>query len=94
MIFCSLFTRRNSEHALDRYYAKMKTPVDPNREQDEKNLVSAYADPIALEHRKLLPGTDFEFQRPSAVDVTGFILCVCICFAIVAAAAFVASLGT
>ena len=78
---------------LDRYYAKMKTPVDPDREQDEKNLVSAYADPSALEQQKLFPGTDFEFQRPTAVDVVGFILCVCICFAIVGAAAFAASLA-
>ncbi len=94
MIFFSLITRRNSQHALDRYYAKMKTPVVPDREQDEKNLVSAYADPTALESKKWLPGSDFEFQRPSAVDVIGFVLCVCICFAIVGAAAFAASLGS
>lgn len=94
MIGLSLVTRRNSQHALDRYYAKMKTPVDPDREQDQRNLVSAYAEPQALEHKKLLPGSDFEFQRPSAVDVLGFILCLAACFAIIGAAAFAARLGS
>jgi SSS family solute:Na+ symporter len=94
MIFLSLVTRRNSQQALDRYYAKMKTPVVPDRQQDQRNLTSAYADPSTLDHKKLLPGTDFEFQRPSVLDVTGFIICVLICFAIIGAAAIAAGLGS
>ncbi len=93
MIFFSLITRRNSKYALDCYYAKMKTPVDPDREQDERNLVSAFAQPQALEYRKIWPGSEFEFQKPSAIDVIGFVVCVGICFAIIGAAAFAANLG-
>jgi SSS family solute:Na+ symporter len=93
MVFFSLFTKRNSDFALNRYYAKMKTPVSPDRQQDEQNLVSAYADPQAMERKKLFPGTELEFQRPNAVDVIGFILCFAACFAIIGAAVFAASLG-
>ncbi|GIT30618.1 MAG: hypothetical protein Ct9H300mP1_26640 [Planctomycetaceae bacterium] len=56
MIVASLLTRKNSEEALDRYYAKMKTPVDPDPEADARKLEAAYADPSTCERVKLLPG--------------------------------------
>lgn len=90
MILLSLITPRNSAAALDRYYAKMKTPVLADRKQDETNLVSAYADPRSLDHKKLFPRSDFEFQKPTLTDVFGFVLCVAACFAIVGTAALVA----
>lgn len=93
MIGFSLITRRNSTHALDRYYAKMKTPVSPDREQDERNLTSAYSNPQSLESRKLFPGSDWEFQKPTALDVIGFVLCLAICFAIVGISAWAAGVG-
>jgi SSS family solute:Na+ symporter len=94
MIFFSLITPRNSQQALDRYYAKMKTPVDADRKQDERNLVSAYSDPQGQERKKLFPGTSLEFQKPRALDVIGFVVCVGICFAIIGVAALVAQLGS
>jgi hypothetical protein len=93
MIGFSLITQRNSTHALDRYYAKMKTPVSPDREQDERNLTSAYSNPQSLESKKLFPGSNWEFQKPSALDVVGFVLCLAICFAIVGISAWAAGLG-
>jgi SSS family solute:Na+ symporter len=93
MVFFSLVTRRNSPQALDRYYVKMKTPVDPDHQADEAKLTAAYATPEELEKKKLLPGTDFEFQRPSVVDVAGFVICVAICFAIIGMAVLVANIG-
>ncbi len=93
MVLCSLFTRRNTQQALDRYYAKMKMPVVPDRAQDQRNLASAYADPQALESKKLFPGTDFEFQRATPADVWGFVICLGVCFAIIGAAFVAARLG-
>ncbi len=93
MILVSLVTRRNSEHALNRYYAKMKTPVVQDREQDEKNLLSAYADPKALEGKKLFPGSDWEIQKPTATDIVGFVACFAACFGIIAAAVWAAGIG-
>ena len=93
MFLFSLITRRNSKEALDRYYAKMKTPVVPDRDQDSRNLEAAYANVEELEEKKLFPGTDFEFQKPTVVDVIGFILCFAICFGVIGLAYWVAGIG-
>ena len=93
MILVSLVTRRNSRECLDRYYAKMKTPVDPDPEIDRQKLEAAYADPSQLESRKLLPGTQFEFQRPTRADIVGFLVSVAACFGIIGLAVWVASIG-
>ncbi len=89
MILFSLITRRNKKEGLDRYYAKMKTPVDPDHKIDEMNLEAAYASPEKLEAKKLFPGSSFEFQRPSFLDVGGFIACVLVCFAVIGLAVLV-----
>ncbi|MFT7643890.1 MAG: SSS family solute:Na+ symporter, partial [Pirellulaceae bacterium] len=93
MIVLSLLTKPVDQGALDRYYAKMKTPVNPDPELDKKALEEAYADPKALEHKKLFPGTSLEFQRPNAVDIGGFVACVLVCFGVIWAAMFVVGIG-
>lgn len=93
MIGLSLVTRPNSKAALDRYYAKMKTPVLPDAQADQEQLERAYRDPSATESLKLFPGTNLEFQRPSWLDVVGFVACFACCFAIIGLAVWVASLG-
>jgi len=93
MISVSLLTRRNSREALDRYYAKMKTPVDPDPAVDAANLARSYKDPSRLEDRKLFPGTDFEFQRPTTRDIAGVLLSFVACFAIIGLAIWVSSIG-
>ena len=93
MFVVSLLTRPNSKEALDRYYAKMKTPVDPDPEQDEKNLKAAYAKPEITEQKKLFPGTSLEFQRPNMTDILGFVICVIICFAVIGIAVWMANIG-
>ena len=93
MIVVSLFTRRNSQETLDRYYAKMKTPVDPDPKKDEAKLKAALNDPEALEKKKLLPGTSWEMQRPSATDIIGFVVCLLVCFAVIGVAVWVANIG-
>lgn len=93
MILCSLVTPRNSKPALDRYYAKMKTPVDPDPLIDRENLDKAYANPEMLEQKKLWPGSNLEFQKPNRTDILGFIVCFVLCFAIIGLAVWVANLG-
>ncbi len=91
MILFSLITRRNSEEGLDRYYAKMKTPVDPDPQTDRQKVEQSYAQREQLESKKLLPGSSFEFQKPTAADVIGFIVCFAVCFGIIWLASYVAS---
>lgn len=81
LVVLSYFTPRNSREVLDRYYAKMKTPVDPNREVDRENLhhreiagdEKSAAGPDkprkvspALLPRQLQPGFNRHSSRPSS----------------------------
>ncbi|MBQ18375.1 MAG: hypothetical protein CMJ65_14755 [Planctomycetaceae bacterium] len=93
MIIASLVTRRNSSQGLDRYYAKMKTPVDPDPEQDRLKLESAYADPSTCERVKLFPNSSLEFQKPTGEDIIGFVISVLVCFAIIGVAVWAAGIG-
>ena len=93
MILFSLFTRRNNKEALDRYYAKMKTPVDPDPKIDEVNLKSAYANVAELESKKLFPGSDLEIQKPTRADLIGFLVCFLVCFAVIGLAVLVVGIG-
>ena len=93
MIVLSLVTKRNSQEALDRYYAKMKTPVVPDPEQDQKNLAATLADPELCERKKIFPGSSWEFQRPTRTDIIGFVACFAFCFAIIGVAVWIAKIG-
>jgi len=93
MIVFSLIMKPNDKDALDRYYAKMKTTVDPDPDLDRANLEAAYADPEAIEAKKLFPGSNFEFQRPSRTDIVGFVVSVVICFAIIGLAMVLVGIG-
>jgi solute:Na+ symporter, SSS family len=56
-------------------------------------LAQAYANPALSESRKLFPGSQWEFQRPTWLDVGGFLACFAVCFAIIGLAVWVGSLG-
>ena len=94
LIVVSFFTRRNSEEALDRYFVKMKTVVQPDPEADRRELEISYQNPKRFEDQRLLPGTDLEFVRPRFKDVTGFFAAVAVCFVIVMVLIGLVSIGS
>lgn len=69
----SLVTRRQRRESLDRFYVKMKTPTRPDAEEDRRELEESYRRPDRFDDRKLLPGSDWEIQRPGAADIIGFV---------------------
>jgi len=93
MILLSLMTPRGSAQALDRYYAKMKTPVDPDPEEDKRQLELSMEDPHRFDHKRLLPGTSLEIQKPTLTDAVGFVVCFIICFLFIGVARLVANIG-
>lgn len=93
MILCSFLTRPVRREVLDRYYAKMRTPVVADPQLDHQNLEAAYADPELTAHRKLFPNTNFEFQKPTTADWVGFVACFGVCFLIIVLAMAVARIG-
>ena len=94
MIIASLLTQPNSKKALDRLYVKMKTPVDPDPEGDAREIDVSYARPDRFNDRKLFPGSNWEFERPTKMDFWGFVGCFVICFAIIGVVLWVARIGT
>jgi len=83
MIVVSLVTPAAEKGALDRYYVKMKTPVDPDPETDLAELDASYANPSRFDDRRLFPYLGLEVQRPKLLDVAGFVVSFLICFAII-----------
>ncbi len=94
MILVSLATRRNSQEALDRYYAKMKTPVDPDHAADVAELEKSYADPRRYDDKKLFPRSNWEIQKPTVSDVVGFAVSLAFCFLIIYLAVWMAKIGS
>ena len=93
MIFFCFLTRSNSQETLDRYYAKMKTPVDPEPQKDRAKLAKAYADPDNTERVRLFPNSNLEFQKPTVADIVGFVVSVITCFTIIGFAFWMAGIG-
>ena len=93
MIILSWVTPRCRAAELDRYYVKMKTPVDPDPRRDAENLNLSYENPSRFDHKKLLPRSQFEFQKPRVSDILGFVISFAICFAFLALIVWLAGLG-
>ena len=93
LIVLSYLTPRNSKLTLDRYYAKMMTPVDADPRADEAKLETAYRDPSALETKRMFPGTDWQFLKPSSWDIVGFAISVAVCGLVIGLLIFAASIG-
>ncbi len=82
MILLSLITPRNTKQGLDRYYVKMRTPVEPDPAADKAALQESYANPSRFDDKKLFPGTNFEFNKPTLADIVGFLVSLAVCFLI------------
>ena len=93
LIIVSFLTPKNRSDALDRYYAKMKTEVDPDPEVDRANLEQSYQNPTRFDDRKIFPGSDIEILRPRWKDMGGFRAAVAACFVILGALVWVARIG-
>lgn len=97
MIVASLITSfagaGNSPEALDRYYAKMKTRVRANPEEDKSRLEAVYAGEQQPDRVKLFPNSQLEFQKPTKADTVGFLVSVFACFAIIGLAFWIAGIG-
>jgi solute:Na+ symporter, SSS family len=89
----SITGKSNSSEALERFYAKMKTPVDPDPEADLAKLAAVYAQPSNTERVKLFPNSQLEIQKPTTTDIVGFTISVLVCFAIVALAFVMAGIA-
>jgi len=94
IILISLFTSPVNREKTDRFFTKMRVPVNPEREKDLKNVKEALKNPASFEHLKMFPNTNFEFQKLTKEDIIGFIIVWIMVIGIIAMAIGMASIGS
>lgn len=93
LILLSYLTRRDDKAALDRFFAKMNTPVLVDPVADQEALQRAYQSPSSTDGRKMFPGSDWEFVWPTHKDWIGFVAACVACFLIIGLLSWLASIG-
>ncbi|HMP05803.1 MAG TPA: sodium:solute symporter family protein [Lacipirellulaceae bacterium] len=71
LICISMLTRRDDEHRLNRFYAKMKTPVAIDPASDRQQVELSMQSPRRFDSSKLFPNSNWEFQKWSKDDAVG-----------------------
>jgi len=72
LIIVALLTKQDDEAMLDRFFAKMKTKVQIDKEADRKEIELSYAEPSRFDHLKIWPDSDWEFLKWDREDSIGF----------------------
>ncbi len=79
MLFSYLFPSppptEEDKRRVDGFFAKMKTPVGSSPEEDDREVALSYAQPHRFDHKKLFPGTNWEFSKWTPTDFLGFFGC-------------------
>lgn len=68
-------SKTDLETLKDKFYARMKTPVNPNLEEDNREVALSEANPTRFDHLKLFPGSSWEFCKWERQDYLGFFGC-------------------
>ncbi len=93
-IFSILYKHKSEEEkVLDRFYAKMKTKVQDNKEDDLRELELSYANPHRFDHRKMFPNTQWEMLKWNREDRVGFWIAMGMVFVIIGMLYFFVNLG-
>ncbi|HBG27815.1 MAG: hypothetical protein A2Y10_04280 [Planctomycetes bacterium GWF2_41_51] len=84
LFIVSFFTKPNEKIMLDRFYVKMKTPVQSNQQLDAIEIEKSYSQPHRFDYLKLFPNSSWEFHKWDKQDTIGFICCWIVVFIILA----------
>ncbi len=71
VILVGFLTPPMEKRDLDAFYAKQRTPVHPDPEEDRKAVQATIDDPARFDHEKLWPGSDWEFGKLQPFDAKG-----------------------
>jgi len=72
LVVFSWFTRPEPRDALDRFFAKVHTPVQPTPESEAAAIASACANPRQFDADKVFKGGNWEILKPAPSDYVGF----------------------
>ncbi|OPZ82305.1 MAG: Sodium/pantothenate symporter [bacterium ADurb.Bin429] len=71
LLVVGLCTRPHAKEHLDRFYARLRTPVQPDPELDAHEIELTATDPDRYHRGRLFPGTNWEFRRWDRQDWRG-----------------------
>ena len=72
LFLISFLTKPVPQSHLDRFFARLHTPVQKTPEEEKKALEDSYRNPGKFEKDKLFPGSNWEIMRPTKTDFLGF----------------------
>jgi len=72
LFLISFLTKPAEKSGLDRFFAKIHTPVQANEQAERKALEANYRHPEKLEKNKIWPGSNWEIHKPGWMDFVGF----------------------
>ncbi len=72
LFILSFVTKSVPKPYLDRFFARMHTPVQKTEEEERKALEESYRNPGRFEKDKLFPGSNWEILKPTRMDFLGF----------------------
>ena len=72
LFLLSLITRPVPKVDLDRFFAKLHTPVQPTPEGEKRALEESYRNPDRFRKDKLFPRSGWEIMKPTWIDLLGF----------------------
>ncbi len=68
----SLFTKSVSKSHLDRFFAKLHTPIQKTAEEERLALQESYDNPEKFEKDKIKSGSNWEIMKLKKIDILGF----------------------
>ncbi len=71
LLLVGLCTKPQAAEHLDRFYAKLRTPVQPDPELDAHEIEMTMADPVRYNGGRLFPRSHWEFNRWDRADWHG-----------------------
>ncbi len=92
LILVSLLSAPVARAALDRFYARLLTPVHADPETDRRHLEASLADPASLQGRLWFPRSGWMMQKPDRTDILGFVAATLVAVAIVGVVFLVAGI--
>lgn len=90
---CTYLTPPDDPAMLDRFFAKMRTKVHRDREEDARQLALSLEDPDRLREQLLFPNSQWEFLKWGREDWGGFLLSVLAALAILVVMWWLVMLG-
>jgi SSS family solute:Na+ symporter len=72
LFLVSFVTKPAPKPHLDRFFARLHTPVQKTPEEERNALEDSYRNPGKFEKDKLFPGSNWEILKPTKTDYLGF----------------------